>query len=257
MMALGTASDVWRWRMPLVTTVATLVVVAVMFWLILPRIGRRAASPPARGSQDLQQLAEDGKRALAEGNFFLAERELTAALPPSGSASNSAEIRGLEQLRRQADLLARLHGRSLEEILNEALPLRSDDEWQERFRAEHRGKAVVFDDVVGHDGAGRPALAVYRIRVSGERARVALEDLRLFRQLPLNPPQRLLFGARLSDLAREEGGWAFHLEPDSGVLLTDAGAVTACLGSPDSDLLEVLRRQQQWLNNLAPPTDQR
>jgi hypothetical protein len=131
--------------------------------------------------------------------------------------------------------------------------VRRPDEWQDRFRAQHLGKAVVFDDVVGRDPAGRPALAVYRVGAGGEKARVALEDLRLLRRLPLDPPQRLVFGGRLASLEREDGGgWVFHFDPDSGVLLTDAGAVAACVGPPDADLLEVLRRQQQWLADQAP-----
>jgi hypothetical protein len=256
--AWGASAHAWRWRMPLIAALATLTLVVIGFWLILPYLDRLPDTSPLLTQRDSQQLIATGRQALAEGNFFLAERQFTAAVERTGSGLIACETRDIEQLRRQAGLLSRLQGRSLEEILSEALPLRSDEEWKERFRAEHRGKAIVFDDVVGHDSSGRPALAVYRIRVSGERARVALEQLRLLRQLPLNPPQRLLFGARLADLAREEGGgWVFNLDPDSGVLLTDEGAVAACLGPPDSDLLEVLRRQQDWLAALAPPTDPR
>jgi hypothetical protein len=195
----------------------------------------------------MRAVTKTGQRAMAEGNFFLAARELSDARPRSGELS-PAEQRELVQLWRQADILSCLHGRSLQEVLHEALPLRRRDEWEARFRAHHLGKAVVFDDVVGRDAAGRPVLAVYRVRAGGEEARVALEDLRVLDRLPLDPPQRLLFGGRLAGLAREDGGgWAFRFEPDSGVLLTDAGAVTACVGPPDDDLLEVLRRQQQWV----------
>jgi hypothetical protein len=206
----------------------------------------------------MRAATEAGRRALAEGNFFLAQRELTAAAPLAGDDRTSGELRTFDQLRRQADLLRHLHGRSLQEVLLEALPLRREDEWEQRFRAQHAGKAVVFDDVVGRNAAGLPALAVYRVRAGSEKARVALEDLRLLWQLPLDPPQRLLFGGRLASLTREDGGvWVFRFDPDSGVLLTDAGAVSACLGALDADLLEVLRRQQQWLAELAPPAGSR
>jgi hypothetical protein len=68
----------------------------------------------------------------------------------------------------------------------------------------------------------------------------------------------LLFGGRLSDLTREDGGgWVFRFEPDSGVLLTDASAVASCLGPPDVDLLEVLRFQHQTLGEPTQARDSR
>jgi hypothetical protein len=80
-------------------------------------------------------------------------------------------------------------------------------------------------------------------------ARVALEDLTLWRRVPLAPPRRLLFGARLRRLGREAGGvWVVRFQPDSGVLLTDPGAAAACCPAPlDPDLLEVLQRQQEYV----------
>jgi hypothetical protein len=242
--------DTRWWWMPVAAAAATSVLVAVAFFVFLPRPGAIVARHPPEESQD---AAESGKRALIDGNFFLAERELTLAVRVAGGGSRTtAELRQLDQLRRQADLLARLHGRSLQEVLAEALPLRSDDEWKERFRAEHAGKAVVFDDVIVRDSAGRPALAIYRVQVGNEKARVALEDLNLLKRLPLDPPSRMLIGGRLADLVRENGGgWAFRFEPDSGVLLTDPGAVSALVGLPDGDLMEVLHRQQQWVNDMA------
>jgi hypothetical protein len=241
--------DTRWWWMPVAAAAGTSVLVAAAFFVFLPRPGAVVARHSPEQSRD---AAESGKRALIDGNFFLAERELTLAVRVASGGRTTAELRQLDQLHRQADLLARLHGRSLQEVLAEALPLRSDDEWKERFRAEHAGKAVVFDDVVVRDSAGRPVLAVYRVQVGNEKARVALEDLTLLKRLPLDPPSRMLFGGRLADLVRENGGsWAFHFEPDSGVLLTDPGAVTALVGLPDGDLMEVLRRQQQWVTDLA------
>lgn len=244
--------------MPLGAALGTLAAVAVAFSLILPRLTRPAAEVPESPQRDMRLVTEAGQRALAEGNFFLAAREFKVAEPRVGDDRTPAELRRLEQLRRQADLLSRLHGRSLQEVLHEALPLRRDEEWKDRFRAQHLGKAIVFDDVVGTDPTGRPSLTVYRISTGGESARVALEDLRILRRLPLDVPQRLVFGGRLADLWREEGGgWVFRFDPDSGVLLTDAGAVTACLGPPDADLLAVLRRQQKWLSELEAHGDTR
>jgi hypothetical protein len=248
--------DARWWRTPLLAAAGTLAAVVACFFVLLPRLATEHSAAATGPQADPRAAAETGRRALADGNFFLAARELSAAsLLPAGGRS-AAELRELDQLRRQADLLSRLHGRSLQEILGEALPLRRDDEWKARFREQHEGKAVVFDDVVVRDAAGRPSLAVYRVRVGDERARVAVDDLRLLARLPIDPPRRLLFGGRLADLVREDGGaWAFRFHPDSAVLLTDAGAVAACIGPVDADLMEVLRRQERWLAEVAPRTE--
>lgn len=79
-----------------------------------------------------------------------------------------------------------------------------------------------------------------------------LTDLTILSRLPLERPYRVLFGARLASVGREAGGrLVVRFQPDSGVLLTDPGAVRACLlGQPPDDALsEVLRRQQDWLVN--------
>jgi hypothetical protein len=65
----------------------------------------------------------------------------------------------------------------------------------------------------------------------------------------------MLFGARLRDCTREEGGgWVIRFEPDSGVLLTDAEAAAAC-AALEPRLKETLRRQQRWLDErgVVPP----
>jgi hypothetical protein len=244
--------------LPLIAATGALCVVLIAFWLILPRPGQPVRELVPDPPRDLGRAADEGRRALAEGNFYRAVRELSSPELLAAADLTPAKARNLEQLRRQAELLSHLHGRSLQEVLHEAMPLHNADEWKARFQAQHQGKAVVFDDVVGRDSSGRPALAVYRIRSGDERARLALEDLRLFWRLPLEPPQRMLFGGRLANLVREDGGgWAFRFEPDSMVLLTDPGAVAACVGPPDADLLAVLRRQNQWLTEMAPAGDTR
>jgi hypothetical protein len=163
------------------------------------------------------------------------------SLPP-------AEQRRLVQLHRQADLLADLLNLTLAEVLQQGLRVHDDVEWQAQF-ADHRGRAVVFDDVVRRDAAGRPVFATVQVTAGGVQARSALEDLRLLQRLPLDTPQRLLFGARLERCGREEGGaWVIRFQPESGVLLTDPGAAAACCPAPlGDDVLEVLKRQEEWL----------
>jgi len=139
----------------------------------------------------------------------------------------------LKQLRRQSDLLAHLLDRSLEEILRQAMQHRNDDEWREKFE-DYRGRSVLFDDRLRADASGRTILGSYVVRVGDVEARLALEDLLLLKQkpLPLDPPPRWLFGARLASCQREAGGvWVFRFEPDSAVLLTDEDAAAAWRGA--------------------------
>jgi hypothetical protein len=194
-----------------------------------------------------------GRRALGEGHFHLAARELNQAVQRRDQQPGllaPEEDRQLNQLQRQSDLLARLLTHSLQEVVQQGARVRDDDEWEAQFNKDYRGRTVLFDDLVGPDPTGRPALTSYKVAVAGQKVRVALEDLTLLQALPLDVPQRLVFGARLAQCAREAGGvWVIRFEPGSGVLLTDAGAAAAC-GPPDREVLEVLRRQQAWLEDL-------
>jgi hypothetical protein len=193
---------------------------------------------------------EAGERELHDGNVHRALREFQTALVlrnRSPEVLKREEHRRFDQLYRQCDLLAHLLDRSLEEIVQQALHHRHDDEWRAKF-ADYRGRAVVFDDVLRPDAQGRPSLAFYVVRVGDIEARVALEDLALLQQLPLDPPQRWLFGARLADCRREEGGvWVVRFEPDSAVLLTDEPAAAVCCPRPlEPELKAVLKRQEEW-----------
>ena len=214
------------------------------------RHSEREASSRA-SSQDIRARIAAGRRALGEGNVRLASHALGAALEEHArnpAALDREELHRLQQLHRQSDLLARLLDRSLEEILQQALHHRDDEEWRAKFE-DYRGRSVVFDDVLRRDSGGRPTLASYVVQVDEVKARLALEDLALMRQLPLDPPQRWLFGVRLMSCRREEGGvWVIRFEPDSAVLLTDEEAATACCPGPlDAVLRALLARQNDWL----------
>jgi hypothetical protein len=247
------------WLMPAVAGAVSLAVLLVLFLLSVPLLSRHAPKGQTEETSPAGRLAsarEAGRRARADGNYRLAQRELNAA----GELRDAhpgllapAEDRRLTQLQRQSDLLARLLNRSLQEVVQEAALLRDRDEWQAKFADDYRGRAVLFDDVVRRDADGRPALSTYAVVVNKEAVRLALEDLKLLQALPLAPPPRVLFGARLAGCAREEGGgWVIHFEPDSGVLLTDPGAAASCCPAPlGRELEEVLRRQEEWLSDLA------
>jgi hypothetical protein len=247
------------WLMPAVAGAVSLAALLALFLLTLPRLSRRpqgAATEPLSPAQRLVAEIEAGRRALADGNYRLAVGRFGAAAELRDrhpGLLSPEDDRRLTQWQRQSDLLARLLSRSLQEIVQEASLLRDADEWQAKFADDYRGRAVVFDDVVQRDAGGRPALSTYAVVVNKQTVRLALEDLKLFQALPLAPPARLLFGARLAGCAREEGGaWVIRFEPDSGVLLTDPGAAAACCPAPlGRELEEVLRRQEEWLNDLA------
>jgi hypothetical protein len=232
-------------------------VLLLLLAALVGRLGRPGAreSDQRASSEEILRRMEAGERALAEGNFRLALGQLNSAIEGRDrrpEALTAAQNRRLVQLQRQSDLLARLLSRSLEEILEQAARMREDAEWQAQF-SDYRAKTVLFDDVVSRAASGRPVLESYVVRAGRVRARVALEDLELLQVLPLDSPQRLLFGARLARCSREQGGaWVIRFEPASGVLLTDPGAAAACCPAPlGPDLLEVLDRQQQWINDLA------
>jgi hypothetical protein len=239
-------------RFLLVILVGGSLAMGLIFLLVRPYLHRPGAPlPEASAPGDSRSSLAAGERNLREGNVHLALRMLNAAIDQSerqGATLSREEHQQVEQLRRECGLLAHLLDHSLEEIVQLALQHHDDDEWKAKF-ADFRGRTVIFEDVLRRDAQGRPTLSFYAVRVGDIEARVAVDDLQLLGQLPLDPPQRWLFGGRLADCRREEGGrWVLHFEPNSGVLLTDETAAAACCPAPlEEDLRAVLRRQKQWL----------
>lgn len=232
-------------RFLLVIVLGGVLALALIFLLVRPYLRR----PIAPG--DSQALLAEGERQLRQGNVFLALKTLNAALDQRNRNTNTLsreEHHRLEQLWRQTALLARLLDQPLEDILHQAMQHRNDEEWRAKF-AQYRGRTVVFDDVLRRDTQDQPMLGSYVVRVGDMEARVAPEDLTLLRQLPLDPPRRWLFGARLADCRREAGGvWVFRFDPDSAVLLSDEMAAAVCCPAPlEEELLDVLKRQSEWL----------
>jgi hypothetical protein len=255
------ARQLWlRFRTPILAGGGTLAVFVVAFLALLPFLARPSGSAPTQPrstAAELRQRLEAGRKALADGAFNVAAADLNAAVELRNRRPElltATESRDLIQLQRQADLLAHLHSLPLSEVFKEALTHANDEDWRVRFTAAHQGKTVVLDDVVRRDAAsGRLVLSVFEVRVREEKAVVALDDLIVLQPpLRLEQGQRLIFGGRLRSLEREAGGvWVVHFEPDSGVLLTDAAALTACSPVPlDPDALRTLQRQEEWLRDL-------
>jgi hypothetical protein len=243
-----------RWVIPLAAALLTLAALVAGFLALTSYLSRPAKHEfdPAEVRTHLQ----NGRQALADGFFERAQKELARAVALTDEhpqALSLAEVRDLHQLYQQSDLLALLSSQSLQEILQQAIGARSDDEWQARFRKEYQGKkTILFDDLVQVDPKKeKPVLVVQVFKVSGVKVRVALEDLKVLRNLPLATPQRLVFGARLTRIDREDGGgWVVGFEPDSGVLLTDEDAFRACapaLVEQEPEVRDVLKRQKEWL----------
>ena len=244
-------SHLYLGRLLLVVVAGGVAAIGMLLLLLKPYMQRtpEAKRPPTPASI-LHARIEAGRRALREGSFRLARNELSAAVALRDrhpDLLDREEHRRLDQLHHQSDLLARLLDHSLEEILQQAMHQRDAAEWREKFE-DYRGRTVVFDDVL-RVVMGRPMLANYVVRRGGVEARVALEDLTLLRQLALDPPRRWLFGARLANCRREEGGvWVIRFEPESAVLLTDEDAAAACCPGPmDAELQALLRRQEESL----------
>lgn len=249
---IGSTVHVHPGRFLLVIVAGGAAAAALIFLAVKPylRHSEREASSRA-SSQDIRARIAAGRRALGEGNVRLASHALGAALEEHArnpAALDREELHRLQQLHRQSDLLARLLDHSLEEILQQALLHRDDEEWRAKFE-DYRGRGVIFDDVLRRDSGGRPMLASYVVQADEVKARLALEDLPLMRQLPLDSPRRWVFGVRLMSCRREEGGvWVIRFEPDSEVLLTDEEAATACCPGPlDADFRALLSRQKEWL----------
>jgi hypothetical protein len=246
------------WRTPLLAALASLVLLVGGFVLAWPYLVRRAESPPAVEGPDAATLlarAEAGRAALIEGKFHVGRRlvdDVLARRDRMPGALTAAQNRDLNQLQRQADLLARLSTHTLEEIIRQGMLVREPEEWAAQF-ADYRGRTVVFDDSFRRDADGRP-VRDYRVEVGEEVVRVAFEELELFQDLPLDDSPRLIFGARLAGCRREEGGgWVVRLEPDSAVLLTDPDLWEACSSADfDDDTRRVLERQRQILAQGGP-----
>lgn len=241
------------WLGPALAAALTLAAVALAFSFLIPALAPPEARPRDSRPEEVRGLVAAGREALRDERFRVAVDRFAEARrrrDERPGALTAAEGRELDRLRRQAALLQDLLSESLGEILQSAAGTR-EEERQARFKQRYHNQAVIFDDWVTRDAAGKFELSTYEVRAPGEPARVELNDLKLLAALPLAEPRRLLFGARLAALSREERGghglWVIHLDPESGVLLTDEEVACACCPRPlDADLRAVLQRQAEW-----------
>src|SRR5262249_52593352 len=229
-------------------TVAVVVVADVLLCSSLLRSSGPPASDAARERRPREPSPgnsfADGQRLLAAGNFHQASELL------SNACNQFPRDADLRQLHCQAELLMLLSHKPLEGIVHEGQMIGDATEWEKRFHREYQGRSLLFDDVVGRSPNGDYLLQTYDVTAADERVYVKL-DLGVFTTLSLERPRRLLFGARLASVGRERGIWGVRFGRDSGVLLTDEGAVSACGLTPlDAELREVLRQQEGWVKGL-------
>jgi hypothetical protein len=212
---------------------------------------------PAAGDQALTETQAIGvldarlaaaRDALTDGSYRLARRELDAAHALHARFPrllDADRARQLARWRRQAALLADLLPESVGEILRHSVGL-AEREWDDVFRERYAGRSVVLDTRVFRDAGGHYHVD-YQLEAAGGAGAWELDRLRLFDWLPLQRPQRLLFGFRLQALRRlARDHWSVIPEPDSGVLLTDPLVLAGLSVPADGELLEVMRRQAAW-----------
>lgn len=209
---------------------------------------RQSKETSSNGEQLRRQLA-DGRQALARGSFQQAAAILVGArtlLPSPGEGTFAVEVRDLERLAPQAEMLADLSTESLGEIV-ERLANLEESERQALMQRRYRGKALIFDTEFRRDAAGRVHVG-YIVAGGPHRAVLEMSDLKVLVPLPLDRPTRLFLGVRLSEIERGASGhWIARFVADSGILLTEA-TILQGLGMPYDEEAEgtVLYRQREW-----------
>jgi hypothetical protein len=253
------------WRKPALVGAGSVLLLLVGFLIALPYLSRKqpdVAAVEAHGdAKALLARIEGCRQLMGQGKFHLAKRCLEQAIAErdrrTGLLTGTQNL-WLNQLQRQADLLARLSPVPLEEIARAAMLVRDAEERSEQL-SWFRGRSFIFDDKVRRDAddpEGRwLKLASYVVEVDDKAVRLALEELVVLQDLPLDEGPRLIFGARFAGCEPERAGdlthtgWVIRFAPESAVLFTDIDALEA--GSPVSlgrDLKEALQRQQEWLS---------
>jgi hypothetical protein len=242
------------WLLPLSAGSLALAGVIAFYALLLG--GLYGSKPgPAPGPQPIQAFLDRAREALAEGSFQSALRQLEEAdsiRTQHAQVLSLGQDRDLSQLRRQASLLADLPSvQELSLLLGHAVAVRDLQEWQAVFDRHYKGMPVILDTQVHRSADGQYQVG-YTVFARGKQARLELADLTLFKDLPLERPQRVLFGARLASVRLEAmGKWVIRFDPGSAVLVTDEGVAAACSSRPlEEELREVVRRQAAWLEQL-------
>jgi DNA-directed RNA polymerase subunit RPC12/RpoP len=214
-------------------------------------------------SAQLESATDEGSKLLKAADFVRAAERLTVAdRAARGLGADSPQERLAIQLKREADLWVFLSTEPLETFVAQMDAANDDDEaaWNRLFTDKFARRMLVFDTWVSpptqHEIARAkederaPHHAEWLIIGSRLRVQLSLRGLRLIDDLPLDEPQRLIFGATLAGLHKsttEENTWQIELSPDSGVLVTVAEPLKYYHWPEDESLPEVLKQQQTLL----------
>ena len=217
---------------------------------------RRTLSGP-RGA-DGRRPPGPGARRFSPGRAGIANR--TGPGPRRPDALSSADCQELVQLERQSDLLSRLSSRSLQEIVGEADPVLHDEEWKARFARDYEGQSLLFDDAVRFDDSApddRPAPSAARqLPRRGGR-----QDGSLGIRGPRHSSRSAAGTASAAAVRRPagEGGTGRKRPVDGGIHSGQRRASDGSRGRGSSlsaavnkDLLDVLKRQEEWLRRPTP-----
>ena len=237
------------WRTPLLAGAGTFALVVLAFGLIFHFSKNRNSSSDVDPTSVSEHFAA-GKKLLGQGQFHEAVRELEEAIAIHQKYPDhlsGGDRKRLVQTRREAYILLDLLSEPLEDVLLQAAAEYDDREWHAVFADRYEGKSVIFFAGVRRDSSN-DWLLEYDLFVRDQRARIDWENLQLLHHLPLDQSQRLLLGVRLASVEPEAGGtWIIRLQPDSGVLLTDADAFASISSRPLEGVDEVLKRQAAWV----------
>jgi len=250
------ASSNWNWRKPLfiaggIAFLVTALIAAMLIWGLTSRKDSTSREAP-QGVDLAPQSFRNGEKAVRDGDFQEAMFQLGAGIdelrrvPDALSPDNARRLR---RLFNEVGIVQNLAFESIPEMLH-PLPGSTDRIWEQQFRTRYGGKSVMFDAMMHRTAAGAYILD-YDISSPDGPVIIQWSQLTLLSKLPLDDPQRMIFGVRLASAKRIVGGrWQIEFDPDSLVLITDADVFRGTSLPPDVEMRDVLNRQSKWLEDL-------
>jgi hypothetical protein len=195
-----------------------------------------------RRIENLPQVVEIGRikglEALDAGDFSTAKQVLAEAAKAVETLGGDVEgAEAILQGAREAALLADFKGGGLGELVEEAAKYNPPDAWPAQFDAIYKGRSEIFmaevmdvPDPANPDSAYAIDWPIYY--GPGPRPEgTGRLDLKGFKLLEQARPKRgdvVTFGARLESIRFDalKGTWVVRLDPDSGVFMTHAQAMS-------------------------------
>ena len=247
----------WDWRRPaMIAGGIAMLLTALIAALLLYGLKR----PPVLANAetvlgDPKVNLDAALTALNDGNLDQTLLELAEAqkiLVTRPQALSGTESRQVTRLQQEVQMIHDLPFESLPDMLA-LLPGTNDRVADQQFRQRYAGRPIVFDATMRRKASGEYALD-YRLELAGAQIIIDWQKLRLLNRLPLDEPQRMIFGFRLVS-AKKAGNrtWTVEPDPDSAVLFTEPEVLLqTSFPSADDETREVLKRQARWLQEFVP-----